>query len=76
MDQTVVVALISLAGVIITAVLTNSLIKYRIDQLEKKVDKHNNLIERTYKLEEDAALHEAELKRQNERIKILEGEKQ
>lgn len=74
MDQTVVVALISLAGVVTTAVLTNSLIKYRIDQLEKKVDKHNNLIERTYKLEEDAALHEAELKRQNERIKILEGE--
>ena len=28
----------------------------RIEQLEKKMDKHNNLIERTYKLEQDIAI--------------------
>lgn len=30
-----------------------SLMMYRIEQLEKKQDKHNSIIERTYKLEED-----------------------
>ena len=43
---------ISLIGIIITALVTNSVTKYRIDQLEKKVDKHNNIIERVFKLEQ------------------------
>lgn len=30
-----------------------ALITYRVDQLEKKQDKHNSIIERTFKLEED-----------------------
>ena len=41
-------SIISLISIIITAVITNSIIKYRVEQLEKKVDKHNNLIERMY----------------------------
>ena len=44
-------SLISLAGIIITALITNSLVKYRVEQLAKKVDKHNNLIERMYVVE-------------------------
>lgn len=44
-------SIISLAGIIITALITNSLVKYRVEQLEKKVDKHNNLIERMYVVE-------------------------
>lgn len=43
---------ISLLGIILTALATNSLVKYRVEQLEKKVDKHNNIIERVYKLEQ------------------------
>ena len=31
--------------------IANKLINYRIAQLEKKVEKHNNIIERTFKLE-------------------------
>lgn len=30
----------------------NAIIKYRIDQLDEKVNKHNNLIERMFKVEE------------------------
>ena len=41
-------SLISLIGIIVTAAITNSIVKYRVEQLEKKVDKHNNLIERMY----------------------------
>lgn len=47
----VVPSLISLISIIITAIITNSLIKYRVEQLEKKVEKHNQMIERIYKLE-------------------------
>lgn len=56
MDSSVIVALITLAGsalgtfcgIVINSKLTN----YRIEQLEKKVEKHNSVIERTFKLEE------------------------
>ena len=42
----------SLAGIIAANKLTN----YRIEQLERKVDKHNNLIERMYATEEKVAV--------------------
>ena len=40
----------------------------RIAVLTQKVERHNSVIERTYKLEQDSALHEAELKRINKRL--------
>ena len=53
--ETIIVALITLAGTIgsgvLSAIISNNLIKYRVEQLEKKVDKHNNLIDRMYKAE-------------------------
>ena len=55
MNETIVVALLSLIGTIAGSfggILTaNKLITYRIERLEEKVNKHNNLIERTYRLE-------------------------
>ena len=52
----IIIAVLSLLGTIIgslTGVLTaNRLTNYRIQELEKKVDKHNTVIERTYRLEE------------------------
>ena len=51
---------------------TRTLVEYRLSQLEKKVDKHNNLIERTYKLEEEMTLHEEKIKVANHRIDDLE----
>ena len=44
----------------------------RIAVLTQKVERHNSVIERTYKLEQDSALHEAELKRINKRLEPLE----
>lgn len=61
----------SLAGVLASANLT----RYRLEQLEKKVDKHNNLIERTYQLEEAEALLEEKIKVANHRIDDLENER-
>lgn len=54
---------------------TNALIAYRLEQLEKQVSKHNNVIERTYKLEEASARHDDELTRHKERLRILEEER-
>lgn len=44
----IIVAVISLAGIVLTSIINNSLIKWRIQSLESKVDKHNQLIERMY----------------------------
>ena len=60
----------SLAGVCATSKLSN----YRIEQLEKKVDKHNNLIERVYLIEQHEAVLENRLKTADHRISDLERE--
>lgn len=78
--ETIISSLIS-AGVTLIVCLfnnkaqadkTRTLIEYRLMELEKKVEKHNNLIERTYKLEEQAGLAAAEFKRVNHRLSKLE----
>ena len=51
---------------------TVELITYRLDQLEKKVDKHNQLVERTYDLEKRADVIEEKIKVSNHRIDDLE----
>ena len=65
MEPSVLVGLLSLAGTLagtFGGILTGSrLTNYRLAQLEEKVGKHNNLIERTYKIEETLALHEQKL---------------
>lgn len=38
----------SLIGVIFTVIFANKLTLYRIEQLEKKVELHNNAVERLY----------------------------
>jgi hypothetical protein len=49
--------------------------KAEIAQLKEEQRKHNAVIERTYKLEEQSALQDAELHRHNERLRILEEQK-
>lgn len=49
---------IALLGILVSSKLT----LYRLEQLEKKVDKHNNLIERMYKVEKDIAIIQEEIK--------------
>lgn len=45
-------AVLSLVGVIYSNKATRKVVIYRVDQLEKKVEKHNNVIERMYKVEQ------------------------
>lgn len=51
---------------------TINMIDYKLTELTKRVDKHNNVIERTYKLEELTALQEEKIKVANYRIDDLE----
>lgn len=49
-----------------------ALLEQRLGQLSERVEKHNNVIERTYKLEELTALQEEKIKVANHRIEDLE----
>lgn len=49
-----------------------ALIEVKIDTLSDRVNKHNNLIERTYKLEQESAIHTEQIKVANHRIEDLE----
>ena len=76
MSEGIIVALITgglavLSNVIIV-VFNNSKTIYRIEQLEKKVEKHNNFIERVYECERVLDVHEEKIKVANHRIDDLE----
>ena len=55
MSDTVIVGLLSLMGTVMGSGLgvlaSQKLTQFRLEQLEKRVQAHNNLIERTYRLE-------------------------
>ena len=61
-------ALGTFAGIMVNSRLVN----YRIEQLEKKVDKHNQVIDRVYMLEKRDAVVKEEIKVANHRIDDLE----
>lgn len=65
MTETIIVALLSLTGTLIGAYFSNrkgtALIAYRLEQLEEKVNKHNQVIERTYKLEKRVEVDEEKI---------------
>ena len=87
MDTTILASLISAGAAIIVCMVNNHftmkrtekaqqdnivLISYRLEQLEQKVDKHNNMIERTYNLERRADVMEEKMSVANHRIDDLE----
>lgn len=87
MDSTILASIITGAVAIIVCMINNHfqniktakshndnivLISYRLEQLEQKVDKHNNLIDRTYDLERRAAVLEEKSKICNNRLSDLE----
>ena len=55
METEIIVALLGLIGTLSGSFLgvlaASKMTSYRLSQLEEKVNKHNNIIERTYKLE-------------------------
>ena len=78
MDSNIIVAIVSCLGTVLGSafgVLTSTrLTTYRLQKLEEKVNYHNGVIDRTYKLEQSKAVMEEQIKVANHRIDDLEKE--
>lgn len=78
MSETILVTILSLVGTLSGSYFAQrksaALISYRLEELEKKVNKHNNLVERTYKLENNHDLLDEKIRVANHRIADLEKE--
>jgi hypothetical protein len=65
MTEAIIVAIFSLCGTLAGAYMANrkssALIAYRLEQLEEKVNKHNNVIERTFELEKRISVDEEKI---------------
>ena len=76
MSDTLLIALLSFLGTVLGSLLgilaANRLTNYRIAQLEKKVETHNKVIDRVYKLEKHDAVINEEITVANHRISDLE----
>ena len=76
MSEGVLVALLSLLGTLTGAfggiLVANRLVNYRLEQLEKKVDQHNTLIDRMYCAEKRLDVLGEQLKTANLRIDTIE----
>ena len=85
--ETIISAIISAAAAIVVCLITQNrqainleaklekqtaLLDQRLHTLSERVEKHNNVIERTYKLEELTAVQEEQIKVANHRIEDLE----
>lgn len=77
MGETVVVGILSLIGTglggVISVLTANKLTTYKIEQLQKQVEKHNQVVERTFELEKKTAVMDEEIKVANHRIADLEA---
>lgn len=83
MTPALITAISTIIGAIISGVValvvsgkqhdkTIALVEYRLNQLENKVDKHNNLVERVYELEKETDVQKEKIKVANHRIDDLE----
>ena len=76
MSDAIIVAILSLVGTtigsIVSVLTANRLTNYKIDELKKTVEKHNSLIDRTYKLEKDVTLVNEKLDVLDRRVDELE----
>ena len=81
MPSELIIAVLSLLGTLVGSLAgimtSNKLSSYRIEQLEKKVEKHNNMIERMVKVESSmkaAWIQIDEMKEEKGNEHYLEGE--
>ena len=76
MSDAIIVAVLSLVGTaigsIVSVLTANRLTNYKIDELRKVVEKHNGLIDRTYRLEESVTLVNEKLDSLDHRVEALE----
>lgn len=79
--ETIISACISAAVTLLVCLISNhsqnektrALMEYKLEELTKRVDKHNNVVERTFFLEKKMEVQEEQIKVANHRISDLEG---
>lgn len=75
----IIIAIISMIGTASGAYFANkkstALVAYRLEQLEKKQDVHNPVIDRVYQLEKHVALNSEDIKVANHRIEEFRKER-
>ena len=76
MTEAIVVAILSLVGTCVGSVVavltTNNIMKYKIEELTKEVEKHNGIIERTFGIEKRLDVIDEKIIVVNHRLKDLE----
>ena len=76
MSESVVIALIGIIPAVLVAIISivsnNTIIKVKLEELEKHVDKHNQVVERTYTLERDLATYWSKYDELKDRVMRLE----
>jgi len=77
MSEEIIVALIGIIPAVFVAIVSivsnNQIVKVKIEELTKKVEKHNQIVERTYKLESDITTAFTKLDENRARIERLEN---
>ncbi len=76
--ETIISSCISAAVTLIVCLISNhsqsektrTLMEYKLEELTKRVDKHNNVVERMYALEEKMSVHEEQMSVHEEQIKV------
>lgn len=80
MSESIVIALIGIVPSVLVAIVSiisnNAIIKVKIEELEKHVNKHNQVIERTYTLERDLATYWSKYDELKDRVMRLEKDKE
>ena len=76
MSETIIVAILSLVGTcigsVVAVITANNLTKYKIEELTKQVEKHNQVIERTFIIEKRLDVIDEKILVANHRLKDLE----
>lgn len=79
MSEAILIALIGIVPSVLVAIVSiisnNAIIKVKIEELEKHVNKHNQVIERTYTLERDLATYWSKYDEMKDRLSKLENKK-
>lgn len=79
MSEAMLIALIGIVPSVLVAIVSivsnNAIIKVKIEELEKHVNKHNQVIERTYTLERDLATYWSRYDEIKQRLDRIENKK-
>ena len=77
MSEAIIIALIGIVPSVLVAIVSiisnNAIVKVKIEELEKHVNKHNRIVERTYTLERDLATYWSKYDEIKARVDRLEN---